>query len=89
MDGQIAPLREDCEHVVRTSREEGVSASLTNAIREFLAEGTGCTPQVIALSCALLMQKVGDLDKVFAQIQSDVMATLVYADDVVVRPLAG
>jgi hypothetical protein len=34
------------------------------------------------------MQSAGDPDDVFAQIQSGVMATLVYPEDVVVRPVA-
>lgn len=88
VDGEIAPLREDCEQAVGTSREGDAKASFVDAIREFLAEGADCTPHIIALSCAVLMQSKGDLDAVFAQIQSGVMATLVYAEDVVVRPVA-
>lgn len=88
VDGEIAPLREDCEQAVGTSREGDARASFVDAIREFLAEGADCTPHIIALSCAVLMQSKGDLDAVFAQIQSGVMATLVYAEDVVVRPVA-
>jgi len=88
VDGEIAPLREDCEEVLRAQRERDVTASFVDAIREFLAEGTDFTPQVVALSCAVLMQSHGNLDDVFAQIQADVMATLVYAEDVVVRPIA-
>ncbi|MCJ2051711.1 hypothetical protein [Methylobacterium sp. J-070] len=87
VDGEIAPLRQDCEHVVRASREGDARTSYVAAIREFLAEGPDCTPQVVALSCVVLMQSIGDLDEVFAQIQSGVMATLVYAEDVVVRPV--
>lgn len=88
VDGEIAPLREDCEQAVGTSREGDARASFVDAIREFLADGADCTPHIIALSCAVLMQSKGDLDAVFAQIQSGVMATLVYAEDVVVRPVA-
>jgi len=88
VDGEIAPLREDCEQAVGTSRAGDARASFVDAIREFLAEGADCTPHIIALSCAVLMQSKGDLDAVFAQIQSGVMATLVYAEDVVVRPVA-
>ena len=88
VDGEIAPLREDCEQVLRTQREDDVGASFVDAIREFLAQGTDCTPQIVALSCAVLMQSIGDLDAVFTQIQSDVMATLVHAEDVVVRSVA-
>ncbi|WP_267428717.1 hypothetical protein [Methylobacterium sp. GC_Met_2] len=88
VDGEIAPLRENCEQVLRASGEGDVRASFIDAIREFLAEGTDYTPQIVALSCAVLMQSIGDLDAVFAQIQSDVMATLVQAEDVVVRPVA-
>ncbi|MCJ2087937.1 hypothetical protein MKK88_18395 [Methylobacterium sp. E-005] len=88
VDGEIAPLRDDCAHAVNAMRMGDASASFGDAIREFLAAGTDCTPQVVALSCAVLMQTIGDLDAVFAQIQSCVMATLVYAEDVVVRPVA-
>ena len=88
VDGEIAALRQDCADVLNTPSEEDASASLVDAIRAFLAEGTDCAAQVVALSCALLMQSVGDLDTVFAQIQSGVMATLVEAEDVVVRPVA-
>lgn len=88
VDGEIAPLREDCEQVLRAQREDDVGASFVDAIREFLAQGTDCTPQIVALSCAVLMQSIGDLDAVFTQIQSDVMATLVHAEDVVVRSVA-
>ncbi len=88
VDGEIAPLREDCEQVLRAQREDDVGSSFVDAIREFLAEGTDCTPQIVALSCAVLMQSIGDLDAVFAEIQSSVMATLVYAEDVVVRSVA-
>ncbi|WP_267424239.1 hypothetical protein [Methylobacterium sp. GC_Met_2] len=88
VDGEIAPLREDCEQVLRASRKGDVTASFVDAIREFLTEGTDCTTQIVALSCAVLMHSIGDLDVVFTQIQSGVMATLVYAEDVVVRPIA-
>lgn len=88
VDGEIAPLREDCEQVLRASRDGNVRASFVDAIREFLAEGADCAPQIVALSCAVLLQSDGDRDAVFAQIQSGVMATLVYAEDVVVRPVA-
>ena len=88
VDGEIAPLREDCEQVLRASRKGDVTASFVNAIREFLTEGTDCTTQIVALSCAVLMHSIGDLDAVFTQMQSGVMATLVYAEDVVVRPIA-
>ncbi|SDN26881.1 hypothetical protein SAMN05216360_10720 [Methylobacterium phyllostachyos] len=88
VDGEIAPLREDCEQVLRASKEGNVRASFVDAIREFLAEGTDCIPQIVALSCAVLLQSDGNLDAVFARIQSGVMATLVYPQDVFVRPVA-
>ena len=79
---------QDCAHVLSTLPEEDPDASLVEAIRAFLAEGPDRTPHVIALSCAVLMQSMGDPDAVFARIQSGVMATLVDAEDVVVRPVA-
>ncbi|MCJ2057497.1 hypothetical protein MKL09_13110 [Methylobacterium sp. J-048] len=88
VDGGIASLRQDCAQVLSSLSEEDASASLGDAIRDFLADGTDFTPHIIALSCALLMQSTGDLGEVFAQIQSGVMATLVYPEDVVVRPVA-
>ncbi|WCS26890.1 hypothetical protein LOK46_08785 [Methylobacterium sp. NMS14P] len=88
VDGDLASLREDCLHVLGATAEADATASLVDAIREFLAEGTERTPQIVALSCAVLMQSVGDLDAVFDRIRSGVMATLVYAEDVVVRPVA-
>jgi len=88
VDGSLASLRQDCAQVLSASAAGRAAESLADAIRAFLAEGAGCTPQIVALSCAVLMQSVGDLDAVFAQIQSGVMATLVYAEDVVVRPVA-
>ncbi|MCJ2123780.1 hypothetical protein [Methylobacterium sp. J-077] len=87
VDSEIAPLRQDCRHVLSSLSEQDGIASLVEAIREFLADGTECTPQIIALSCALLMQSTGDLDEVFVRIQAAVMATLVDAEDVVVRPV--
>lgn len=89
VDGEVAPLREDCEQVLRASRDGEVSASFDDAIRQFLAQETDCTPQIVALSCAVLMRSEGHLDAVFARIQSGVMATLVSAEEVVVRPVAG
>lgn len=89
VDSEIASLRQDCAHVLSSLPEEDARASLVDAIREFLAQGTDCTPQVIALSCVLLMQDTGDRDRVFARIQTHVMATLVDPEDVVVRPVAG
>ncbi|KQS85335.1 MULTISPECIES: hypothetical protein [unclassified Methylobacterium] len=89
VDGDLVSLRQDCLHVLDVSAEADATASLVDAIREFLAEGTERTPQIVALSCAVLMQSVGDLDAVFDRIRSGVMATLVYAEDVVVRPVAG
>ncbi|SFL32970.1 hypothetical protein [Methylobacterium pseudosasicola] len=88
VDTEMASLRQDCAHVLSTLPEEDPNASLAEAIREFLAEGPDRTPHVIALSCAVLMQSTGDLDEVFARIQSGVMATFVDAEDVVVRPVA-
>ncbi|MCJ2069300.1 hypothetical protein MKK75_10895 [Methylobacterium sp. J-030] len=88
VDGAIAPLREACEHVVSASREGNVKASFDDAIREYLAEDADRTPQIVALSCAVLMKRLDDLDTVFVQVQSGVMATLVYAGHVVVRPVA-
>ncbi|MCJ2133998.1 hypothetical protein MKK69_07955 [Methylobacterium sp. J-026] len=88
VDGEIASLREDCAQVVGASVEADACASFGDAIRAFLAEGTDRTPQIVALSCAVLMQSIGDLDAVFVQIQSGIMATLVSAEDVVVRPVA-
>lgn len=88
IDTGLASLRQDCAHVLSALPEEDPNASLVDAIRAFLAEGADRTPHVIALSCAVLMQSTGDLDKVFAGIQSGVIATLVYAEDVVVRPVA-
>ncbi|MCJ2143308.1 hypothetical protein [Methylobacterium sp. E-066] len=88
VDTEMASLRQDCAHVLSTLPEEDPNASLVEAIREFLAEGPDRTPHVIALSCAVLMQSTGDLDAVFARIQSGVMATLVDVEDVVVRPVA-
>lgn len=89
VDGDLVSLRQDCLHVLDVSAEADATAYLVDAIREFLAEGTERTPQIVALSCAVLMQSVGDLDAVFDRIRSGVMATLVYAEDVVVRPVAG
>lgn len=89
VDGDLVSLRQDCLQVLDVSAEADATASLVDAIREFLAEGTERTPQIVALSCAVLMQSVGDLDAVFDRIRSGVMATLVYAEDVVVRPVAG
>ncbi|GJE09985.1 MULTISPECIES: hypothetical protein [Methylobacterium] len=88
VDGKLASLRQDCAHVLSAPRQADANASYMDAIREFLADGAECTPQVVALSCAVLMQRIGDLDEVFAQIRSGVMATLVYPEDVVVRPVA-
>jgi hypothetical protein len=88
VDGEIESLRRDCAHVLDALSGEDPGASLAEGIRAFLAEGADCTPQIVALSCAVLLQGTGDLDEVFARIQSGVMATLVDADDVVVRPVA-
>ncbi|WP_267427338.1 hypothetical protein [Methylobacterium sp. GC_Met_2] len=89
VDGEIASLRKDCEHVLSAASDKEVSASYVDAIREFLVEGEECAPQIVALSCALLTERIGDLHQIFVEIQSGVMVTLVGSDDVIVRRIAG